>query len=597
MKLKRFKERDNKIIGIIVFTIACILLVSGVIFYRTFAIFEVKTNQNVINGQVGDMGDLRFMVYINGELQKDMPNKNSEYSLDTSKSYCEDVTDSSKRSHISWNQEKWSIEIKDIGTTKTKCYLYFDKLYVDSTLNEAIPDLGNELVAITFDEENGHALKADLTSEWYDYSKQEWANAVILRTKEDYEVGQQIPEENIESYFVWIPRYEYEIWNGEEETSAFTSVPQENVLGDIGDATAKEELNQAKTINVTFVTKDKPIQSGNAKGTKLTHPAFTSFDSNGFWVGKFETGYNQDGDGESDVTPDGWTVGGAEKDEINSNKIIIKPNVYSWRKISVAKAFYTSYDYRRSLDSHMMKNMEWGAVAYLTNSQYGRCNGECTEVRINNSSNSVTGSSAVSQPICGWTGSNLECNKYEGNALGQDTTYVNNYNNSKSIISSTTNNYYGVFDMAGGSWEYVMGVMVDQAGNPVSGYDNSRNSNFVGTLTKDSTKWTTENQGFQWPDEKYYDAYRYQTVYTQFQGGKLGDGTKEFGPFYSVKYSNTTRQVSGWNADEAYFSYTDSPWFVRGGSYTYGSSAGIADFFVTYGYANTGSTFRVILTP
>ena len=31
----------------------------------------------------------------------------------------------------------------------------------------------------------------------------------------------------------------------------------------------------------------------------------------------------------------------------------------------------TSFNYKRSSDSHMMKNTEWGAVAYLTLSKYG----------------------------------------------------------------------------------------------------------------------------------------------------------------------------------------------------------------------------------
>ena len=71
MKLERFKERDNKRIGIIVFTIVCILLVSGVILYRTFAIFEVKTNQNVIKGTVQDPGNIYFAFYVNdGEEDK-----------------------------------------------------------------------------------------------------------------------------------------------------------------------------------------------------------------------------------------------------------------------------------------------------------------------------------------------------------------------------------------------------------------------------------------------------------------------------------------------------------------------------------------------
>ncbi len=246
MNLKKFKEKNTKKIEIIIFTIICMMLVSGSILYRTFASFEVNHNFNIINGTVQEVGNLSFMVYIDGELQKDMPNQNSDYSLDTSKSYCEDITDSSKKSHVNWNQENWSIELKNIGTTKTKCYLYFDNLYIDSTLNGAIPDLGNELVAITFNETNGHAKKADLTSEWYNYSKQQWANAVILKNKEDYEVGEEIPEENIESYFVWIPRYEYEIWNGVTETDKFTDT-NEN-LGTIEDFAQRKELNQQQPI-------------------------------------------------------------------------------------------------------------------------------------------------------------------------------------------------------------------------------------------------------------------------------------------------------------------------------------------------------------
>ena len=49
-----------------------------------------------------------------------------------------------------------------------------------------------------------------------------------------------------------------------------------------------------------------------------------------------------------------------------------------------------------TVDTHMMKNMEWGAVAYLTSSKYGiyidasTCiNSEC-EVWINNNSNYTT---------------------------------------------------------------------------------------------------------------------------------------------------------------------------------------------------------------
>ena len=92
----------------------------------------------------------------------------------------------------------------------------------------------------------------------------------------------------------------------------------------------------------------------------MTHPAFISIPSTGFWVGKFETGYKG-----------ATSTSGARQNVNDASKVIIKPNVYSWKEIQVANAFYTSYNYQRELDSHMMKNTEWGAVAYLQHSTYG----------------------------------------------------------------------------------------------------------------------------------------------------------------------------------------------------------------------------------
>ena len=46
-----------------------------------------------------------------------------------------------------------------------------------------------------------------------------------------------------------------------------------------------------QTIEVVFESKEKSVSNGIHVGEWLTHPAFTSFDVNGMWVGKFETGY------------------------------------------------------------------------------------------------------------------------------------------------------------------------------------------------------------------------------------------------------------------------------------------------------------------
>ena len=64
------------------------------------------------------------------------------------------------------------------------------------------------------------------------------------------------------------------------------------------------------------------------------------------------------------------------------------PSVQSARSISIGNVYNLSKNYDSNKSSHMMKNSEWGAVAYLTHSQYGR-NG--FEIHINNSSTYVTG--------------------------------------------------------------------------------------------------------------------------------------------------------------------------------------------------------------
>ena len=55
----------------------------------------------------------------------------------------------------------------------------------------------------------------------------------------------------------------------------------------------------------------------------------------------------------------------------NNKNIQIKANKSSLRYMNVKTIFETSYNYQRQHDSHMMKNTEWGAIAYLSHSKYG----------------------------------------------------------------------------------------------------------------------------------------------------------------------------------------------------------------------------------
>ncbi len=400
---------------------------------------------------------------------------------------------------------------------------------------------------------------------------------VDFTNKTNYEANEIIPEEIIESYFVWIPKYRYQLWDlglyeglTEIDTSKVHEIPI--IFGDYNTSDSKE--NECTT----------PMESGETGncqvGDYMTHPAFLSIPRTGFWVGKFETGYED----AASTTEAGQSIR-------DSSKIIVKPNTYSWRGIRVSNAFYTSYDYKRNLDSHMMKNTEWGAVAYLQHSKYG----SESSVRINNNSSYITGYAANNEPTCGHTGTNEECNRY-CNDGSCNAAYPN------SVLASTTNNITGIYDMAGGAWEYVMGVMLDQNGQPVSGQNSNYNSGFNGTFScpmcdNDTSGLTELTTGYEFPNSKYYDIYKYSTVNEQYQRRIMGDATGELGPFDNKTYLSNTIQIGSWYDDCAFFVSTNTPWFIRSLNWRYGSSTGNLAFDAVHAYDYDVIGFRIVLTP
>jgi len=415
--------------------------------------------------------------------------------------------------------------------------------YYDPELKGCDPVLTNNLVPVNI-ADDGTVTKADMKKSWYKYSNQEWANAVVLEDKTiNYNAGDTIPEENIRSYFVWIPRYKYKIFDEGNYSSL-----------------AGSASNKVQTIEVEFESKDIEISNGSTKDSWLSHPAFQAFDSNGFWVGKFESGYRG-----------ATSTAAAQQNNSDYSKLIIKPNVYSWRNITVGNAFKASYDYMRNEESHMMKNTEWGAVALLQHSKYG----SRSSVRINNNASFLTGYAAVSEPTCGPTTNNAsnDCNK-----MGTGEVLTQPYNTSTGYTASTTSNITGVYDMSGGTWEYVMGY--NRQASSVGG--SSGLTSIYGDFFS-STEW-----------EKYYDSYS-NTTETVYTGRILGDATGEMGPFFKVTAPNgTAYHNSGWYNDYGYFPTVAGPWFRRGGAWNDGSTSGIFTFYYNAG-GNTGISFRVVL--
>ncbi len=590
MKLEKYEDKGKKKRKTILISIGVIVLISvSLILYKTFANFSEEVSFPMMKGKVDYFGnsDIYFAFYKGNEKVEEMPSKENSDGLVFIDGECDnDAT-------IEWDSEKWAPTVLNLTKSKTKCTLYFNDKYIDRELNGADPVLSNKLIPITINEEDGKVTRASEKEKWYDYENQEWANAVILRDgKVDPGENQPIDEADIESYFVWIPRYRYQIFDEANYNSLTTKTTKE------------------KIINIEFETKDEEAQTGTSIGEWLTHPAFTSFNTNGIWVGKFETGYDGAGStAAAQVNP----IDEAAAIEA-SNKVIIKPNVYSWRNIQVAKAYTVGLHYEEDLNSHMMKNTEWGAVAYLQHSKYG----SHTSVRINNNSDYLTGYAAVHEPTTGITETNElcsdtpdACNEYGGvSKAGEDGTYNTNYFNKASVVASTTGNFSGIYDMSGGAWEYMMSGMDDNStgdgktGKLSSGRHNLYNSGFKGKLTCSQCNDGIEinhnisevTEGIDLPtDEKYFDKYDYSTSSTTYNRGFLGDATKEMGPFQSMKYLIQSRNVGSWYNDEAWLVNSGYPWVVRGGHYTYGTGAGLFDFDYADGHSYSYYSFRLVL--
>ena len=292
----------------------------------------------------------------------------------------------------------------------------------DPTLkgSDNYPVLQDNLIPVEI-KPNGDTYYANTKSEWYNYSEKRWANAVILvdnPSNENYKVGDKIEEDDIKGYFVWIPRYSYKIWNEGKYSSVITNITNTQQTATVD--TALWRINRTRIIDIKFVGTDT-TETGSTVGTYLTHPAFKlgSKKLSGIWVGKFETG----GTSASDM--------------------VVKPNVSSWRNEAVKTFFEAGKSFVNSLDSHMMKNTEWGAVAYLSHSEYGIG----TEVNINNASDYYTGYSASP---------NTNQSIYPGEqAEHTDGTKTQPWNTTVGYLASTTGNISGIYDMSGGIVEYM----------------------------------------------------------------------------------------------------------------------------------------------
>ena len=254
----------------------------------------------------------------------------------------------------------------------------------------------------------------------------------------------------------------------------------------------------------------------------------------------------------------------------------------------------------------MMQNSQWGAVAYLAQSEYGNMQkstdgqsgiwnnsyNEGFTFALNNSNKmenrsvTLTGMSGSSRDSSTNYDSKVIDGSKKDNGDNIEITYTN-INNDATIGStytntfyryytengqkaSTTRNIYGIYDMSGGAWEFMA--------NYLGGVTNNE---FVSDFLKFEPKYQTPYAG-----TEATSSIEDRTLNYEANKGKYGDAIWETSNGCSGQYS--------WNADYSYFPYAGNPFFLHGGSYAYRSGAGPFCFHGDYGWFYNDS-FRVVL--
>ena len=412
---------------------------------------------------------------------------------------------------------KSSVQI--IGGSGTSTDPYVIGINQKDTSGANTPVLASNMVPVYYDDSKNVWKCADkdnkdIVTRWYHYDYKMWANAVTINysdssIKNKYfnsdgtlkiKPGEEVLMDDITTMWVWIPRFN-------------TTTPSNYNGG-----------TQAKpnAIDVTFVKQNEVALDAFTFGNK---------ELSGFWYGKFEISHTTLTSSETNDN-----LGCTNETCSSANGIIIKPNVTSLVRNNVSNFFFTSRSMEQpnnsfgfvssEVDTHMSKNNEWGAVAYLTQSIYGRCSNSttCTEIGINNNNSYKTG---------------------YGAKAGSSSSATNGaYNTTLGKDASTTNNIYGIYDMSGGRYEYVMGV-----------YNNAKSSSGFNSL----------------PGTKYYNNY----ITTEYQGHAL----------YGTK---------GWYYDGNGVLDTSMSWYARGGEYSSGAKAGVFNYYAYYGTPAFHSTRFVI---
>ena len=462
--------------------------------------------------------------------------------------------------------------------------------------------------------------------EWYSYDDtKKWANIMLSdgKYKEGkVQEGQVVKENELGSMYVWIPRYAYRI-AGEKNIE----------VNFLKGNTNKDKNGKEYTIN----------ESVDTKTTAIVHPAFNLAGGqlSGIWVSKFEaSGTNKDGNAVGNASSSSSAQQNAP-DETTIAKSL--PNKISWRHITVGESQKRSMDIAGAqkekygleyANSHLIKNSEWGAVAYLCYSQYGNV------PKINGAGSLVPNSHWYDM----YTGQGPKGTNDEGWYNRTDDTH--NYNTANGVLASTTGNVTGIYDMSGGNWERVAGYL-DNGNWSLNNYGKSADGSIkyfengkinpayeslwdkyevseeekTNKISLGDGTTLTQSELWDWNkrEEKHHEARRRITeanynnmakhkgigvnevstafsFYAPYAPG-TENNSQPWGWFRTAQQAIEGKQQYGgaWDNDNMLIGHSAYPFVLRGGGCNNGSGAGVLGSDVTGGYANAYGGFRSVL--
>ena len=491
------------------------------------------------------------------------------------------------------------------------------------------PKLSSGMIPVKY--EDGKWLKADesnTNNSWYDYGadSKKWANIVTVKeeVRDSYTNAAENTEINMDdvtTMFVWIPRYSYSI--------SYTDSGNKKAGG---------------KIEVSFLRGNTNKEANGVETAKIVHPGFemNGVPLQGIWVAKFEaSGVNENGENVGNRTN-----GSTSLPNTTGAYVTVKPSVTSWRDITIGESQYqsmkistdTEHYGMNGVNSHLIKNAEWGAVAYLCYSDYG----VVPQINACGSYNSTTG-----YYYDFYTGAGPQANGNDVRYPYDSSTFLTNvaYNTTNGNLASTTGNETGVYDMNGGAWERVAAYL-DNKNKYLATYgysttdnnikyfnsDNELNSQYSAywerydvsdeerndqikisdteTLTQDQL-WDATKQ-----DVKYQEARLRLTkanfdLMAKHKGIGINEVTDEFS-YYGAYNNGTTntwnwfttvdqpanREVTygrAWDSDYVLIGHAAEPFVYRGGYCSNRAGAGVFSSLVTNGNPYSNNSFRPVL--